>query len=232
MKGIHGAHLAPGVQIRFAVEDAKREKIPWVEYRNTTTGVTRTYLASSAKADAVSKLPVYSMQCVDCHNRPAHASEPPERAVDNAMSVGLLPTSLPFLRKKGVELIKAVYTSNDDAAQKIPTELSRYYQTSYPQIFTQRSSDINQAGKALVEIYNRNVFPDLKVTWGTFPSYLGHTDSTGCFRCHDEDHATSDKKTITQDCSTCHVPLAMDEASPEILKTLGVDETLTSIQKK
>src|SRR5450755_478138 len=51
--GIHGAHMSPGVQIRFAAADKKRQSIPWVEYRNTATGVVRIYQASDAKAASV-----------------------------------------------------------------------------------------------------------------------------------------------------------------------------------
>ncbi len=69
-------------------------------------------------------------------------------------------------------------------------------------------------------------FPDLKVTWGTYPNNPVHMDDPGCFRCHDDSHATSDKKTITQDCNTCHDLLATDESSPAILKTLGLDAPL------
>ena len=69
------------------------------------------------------------------------------------------------------------------------------------------------------------MFPDLKVTWGTYPNNLGHTDYPGCFRCHDEAHLTADKKTISQDCSLCHQPVAVDEASPDILKTLELNPT-------
>ena len=36
--GIHGAHLGPGVHIRYAAADKKRQTIPWVEYRNQQTG--------------------------------------------------------------------------------------------------------------------------------------------------------------------------------------------------
>ncbi len=80
------------------------------------------------------------------------------------------------------------------------------------------------AGQALAAIYGSNVFPDLKVTWGTYPSNLGHTDAPGCWRCHDDNHASADKKTIPQDCSTCHQMLATDEANPAILKTLGLGQ--------
>jgi hypothetical protein len=47
-------------------------------------------------------------------------------------------------------------------------------------------TDIQSAAVALSAIYGRNVFPDLRVTWGTYPSNLGHMDFPGCFRCHDE----------------------------------------------
>jgi hypothetical protein len=84
----------------------------------------------------------------------------------------------------------------------------------------------------VLAIYNRNVFPDLKVSWGTYPNNLGHTDFPGCFRCHDGSHATTDRKAIKQDCDVCHQPLAMDEASPEILKTLGLEERISRVQKQ
>ena len=60
----------------------------------------------------------------------------------------------------------------------------------------------------------------MKITWGTYPSLLGHDQTAGCFRCHDEEHATADGKVITQDCSLCHNLLADREADPAILKQL------------
>jgi hypothetical protein len=106
-------------------------------------------------------------------------------------------------------------------------------QQSYPAISTQRSQDISHAASEVVAIYNRNVFPDLKVTWGTYPNNIGHTDSAGCFRCHDGSHSTSDQKiTITQDCNTCHEPLAIEDTSPGVLKTLGLQDRISNLQKR
>ncbi len=82
----------------------------------------------------------------------------------------------------------------------------------------------------MLAIYNRNVFPDLKVTWGTYPNNLGHTDFPGCFRCHDGSHTAANGKTISQDCNVCHEPLAMEETKPAILKTLGIAERLSKVQ--
>jgi hypothetical protein len=220
--GIHGAHMGPGVHIRYAASDKKRQTIPWVEYTNG--GATQTYLADGTTPEAARALPTFEMQCVDCHNRAAHAFELAEHAIDHAMAAGQIAATLPFAKKTGVELLKAAYTSDDDAAQKIPAGLNAFYQQKYGDIWAKRSNDVQLAGQALLAIYRNNVFPDLKVTWGTYPNNLGHIDDPGCFRCHDGGHSTADKKVITQDCSTCHQMLATDETDPAILKTLGLGE--------
>src|ERR1700687_376904 len=46
--GIHGVHMGPDVHIRYGAADKKRQTIPWVEYRNTGSGVMRRYVASGA----------------------------------------------------------------------------------------------------------------------------------------------------------------------------------------
>jgi hypothetical protein len=216
--GIHGAHLGPGVHIRYAAADRKRQTIPWVEYSGK--GESRTYLAPGAKPDA--NLPVFEMQCVDCHNRAAHSFETAEHGVDDALANGLIARDLQFVKKTGLALLQQPYASNEDAAAKIPAGLTAFYRDKYPDVAARRAAEIQSAGQALAALYQRNVFPDLKVAWGTYPNNLGHMDTPGCFRCHDGDHATADKaKSITQDCTTCHQSLAVEEESPAILKSLG-----------
>jgi nitrate/TMAO reductase-like tetraheme cytochrome c subunit len=231
--GIHGKHFGPGVEIHYAASDPARQTIPWVEYRNRDTGKVRTFLADGATAQSVANLTRHQMQCVDCHNRPTHAFELPDRAVNKALGLGRISATLPFIKKKAVELLKASYSSNEEASRTIPAALARFYQQSYPVVSSQRARDISGAGAEIAAIYNRNVFPDLKVAWGAYPDNLGHTDFPGCFRCHDGSHSTADQKmTITQDCSTCHVPLAMDEANPQVLTTLGLADRIASLQKR
>jgi hypothetical protein len=219
---IHNAHLGAGVAIQYAAADKKRQTIPWVEYKNSRTGASKTYLASDAKPDAIAAMPKFAMQCVDCHNRAAHSFEAANRAVDGAIQRGEIPADLPFVKKTGFALIQAAYKSDEDAVSKITTSLSDFYRVKYPDVFAKRSNDIDAAARALTAIYARNVFPDLKVTWGTYPNNLGHADYPGCFRCHDDSHAAADKKTITQDCAACHTAVAVEESSPEILKSLGI----------
>jgi hypothetical protein len=214
---IHAAHLAPGIHIRYAAADKKRQTIPWVEYTDKQRGVSQIYLASGSTADSVRSLPTFEMQCVDCHNRPAHAFQLPGRAVNQAIAAGQIAASLPFVKKESVELLKA------SDASRIPQALTAFYLQGYPDVAAKQGDEIHAAGEALTAIYDRNVFSDLKVTWGTYPNNLGHTDNPGCFRCHDGAHLAADKNTITQDCSLCHQLVAMDEASPEVLKTLELN---------
>ena len=230
--GIHGKHFGPGVHIRFAAADTKRQTIPWVEYQNTATGASQTFLSDGSSPDSVKGLPKYEMQCVDCHNRPTHTFESPERGMNNALFLGEIPTGLPFIRKEGVALLNASYSSNLEAREKLPVALVSFYKQNYPDLYAKRSQDVQGAAEAVLRIYNRNVFPDLKVGWGTYPNNLGHTESPGCFRCHDSSHTAADGKSITQDCNACHELLATDEASPEILKTLGLEERISKVQKK
>ena len=230
--GIHGSHFGPGVEIRYAATDAKRQTIAWVEYKNALTGRKEIFLSDGATPESVTTLPKHQMQCVDCHNRPTHTFESAERSMNNALALGEIATSLPFVKKKGIELLEATYKSNAEASKKVPAALVSYYKQNYPDLYAKRSRDVDKAAQAILAIYNRNVFPDLKVGWGTYPNNLGHTEFPGCFRCHDGSHTAADGKTIIQDCNSCHEVLATDEASPQILKTLGIEERISRVQKK
>ena len=126
LAGIHGAHVGPGVHIRYAASDKKRQTIPWVEYSNTASSVTRTYLAAGATNESIASLATFEMQCVDCHNRAAHAFELPERAVDKAIAAGQIPITLPFAKKTAIEILKTSYASEEEAAQKIPAAFARF----------------------------------------------------------------------------------------------------------
>jgi hypothetical protein len=53
-------------------------------------------------------------------------------------------------------------------------------------------------------IYGRNVFPSMKVKFGTYPDNSGHNTSDGCLRCHDGTRVASDGSRINDDCEYCH----------------------------
>jgi len=220
--GIHGTHLGPGVAIRYAATDEQRQNIPWVEYNGP--GRKTLYTTADAKPDG-GGAPIRLMDCMDCHNRPSHSYDLPDRGVDKAMAAGRMSPALPFAKKKAVEILKAAYASRDEAERRIPEAFAKYYQDSYPAIWGQRQAEVTASAKELAALWERNIFPEMKVAWAAYPVNIGHTDFPGCFRCHDGSHAAKDGKSISQDCNACHNLLAMDEANPKVLTDLGIVES-------
>src|SRR6202140_5437064 len=221
--GIHGHHLADNARIRYISTDAERMIIPVVDYTDDQ-GKTTEFVSTDAKTtkEQLDKGEHRVMDCVDCHNRPTHAFDLPENAVDKQMSLGHISPELPYIRKKAVEVLKVSYPARDIAEHRIMEELNDFYRTNYPQIYQTRRTLVEQSGKEVAAIYLRNIFPDMRVTWGAHPNNLGHNDSPGCFRCHDGSHTSADGQTITNDCSACHQVLAAGEENPKVLSDLGM----------
>ena len=220
--GIHGAHVGQGIRIRYAHADAERQEIPWVEVTRAD-GSSAVYRSGDAPEEEISKLPVREMDCIDCHNRPSHTFSPPERALDEALAAGEVPADLPWIKKLGLELLtEGEYPSRDEAIAQIPAKLAERYQSVDGGIFEANREKIRRAGEAIAAIHGRNVFPEMKVNWGTYPNHIGHEDSPGCYRCHDGAHTNEAGAEISQDCSTCHELLAYGEEEPEVLSTLGI----------
>lgn len=213
--GIHGHHLADNAHIRYISTDAERQIIPVVDYTDDQ-GKTIEFVSTDAKPtpQQLEKGEHRTMDCIDCHNRPTHAFDLPENAVEKQMSLGHISPELPYIRKKAVEVLKVNYPSRDVARESIGAELNNFYRTNYPQIYQTRRALVQQAGEEVSAIYLRNIFPEMRLTWGAHPNNLGHNDSPGCFRCHDGSHTSADGQTITNDCSACHQVLAAGEENP------------------
>ena len=218
--GIHGRHLDANSRITYLAGDAQRQSIAQVTYRDDK-GQMVDYVTPDVKPFAQAK--PRQMDCVDCHNRPTHAFEMPENAVDRLITEHRVSRDLPFVKKMAVAVLKADYQSQDAASVKIPAAVADYYKASYPEVYGQKRALVDAAGDAIKDAYLRNVSPEMKLTWGTHPNHIGHQDGGGCFRCHDGSHVAKDGKAIASDCSTCHILLAQDEKDPKILKDLGVN---------
>ena len=164
------------------------------------------------------------MDCMDCHNRPAHKFQSPESAVNLVMSLGpndkgqpYIDTGLPYIKTNAVGVLCRPYKNQVGALEGIATTLAQ----NYPQ-----DPRIRPAIAAVQEIYTNNFFPEMKADWRSYPDNIGHKDWPGCFRCHDGKHvSTVGKRTIkANDCDACHLILAegsgsqINQLSPQGLK--------------
>lgn len=150
------------------------------------------------------------MTCLDCHNRPAHSYETPAAAVDRALAAGLLSPKLPSVKKYAIGLLTAKYASTAEAKAAIAAGLPKA-------VAGAGDSEV----RAVQALFEQNVSPEMKIAWNTYPNHLGHNDSPGCFRCHDDERKGPSGRVITQDCEACHSMVSSDEVKPKILDDLG-----------
>jgi len=220
--GIHGAHSALSGHIDYIATDEGRQVIPEVTF-TATNGQVTVYKSNDIK---VSEQQLASgehrqMDCIDCHNRPGHAFELPENAIDKQIVDGRISPALPYVKKEAIALLRASYSDRDTGIREVGARLTNFYNTTYPQADT---GAVKNAAEAAQAVYSSSVFSDMKVTWGTYPNNIGHTDSPGCFRCHDGNHVSAGGKEIPNDCSVCHDLLAMEEKDPKVLKDIGIGQ--------
>jgi len=190
-------HARKDITVEYVTTDAKRESIPYVRVTDARGQVTE-YFAPDAKAPPAGG-ETRRMDCLDCHTRPAHTFSPTvESAVDRAMAAGEIPRTLPFVHREAIAALKAEYPSQSAATEGIKQHLMGFYKD-------RSDGAVQQAVAATTRLYTTNVFPSMKITWGTYQSQMGHSQLTGCFRCHDDEHKTRDgKAAIRQDCALCH----------------------------
>jgi hypothetical protein len=188
-------HARPDVQIDYAVSPADPAVVTYVRAVQAATE----YLGPGVTAAPASGL--RRMDCLDCHSRPAHAfSATAERAVDQAIASGQISRALPFVRREAVAALRAEYDSEAVALAEIERRLKAFYAARGPAL----APDVSRAVDATQRLYRTNVFPRMKVTWGTYLPQNSHVDAPGCFRCHDDEHKATSGKIISQDCELCH----------------------------
>ena len=217
--GIHW-HADPQVQVRFRADEA-RQTVYEVEVTRPD-GSVKLFLPPDGAKSPEEGGEWQVMGCLDCHNRPSHTFRLPAEELDLALEQGRLDRSLPFLRQQGMQLLTAGYASHEAASAAITSGLAAFYRDQHPDVAAAQSDAISAAGEELSRIYSWNVFPSMNVDWGTYPRNIGHENFPGCFRCHDEEHATEDGETLSQDCFACHSLPAVEEENPDVLQQLEI----------
>ena len=199
-RGIHW-HANPDLRVEYVYTDEERQKIPWVRVTRPD-GSSEEYVGEGVTRGQAPAGTNRRMDCIDCHDVVAHRIEPSvEHAVDRAIASGAVSTSLPFVRREAVKLMQAKYDTTDAALSAIDQGLRGFYKAQSGQV---DGAALERAVTALGTVYQRNVFPTMNVTFGTYPDNLGHTSSLGCFRCHDGSLTAKDGSGITSDCESCH----------------------------
>jgi hypothetical protein len=211
--GIHW-HMNIANEITYIATDEHRQVIPWVQAKDRQGNITQYYdRTRPLTAEQIATGTKRKMDCVDCHNRPAHAYLPPDVAVDQAFVSGRLDPSLPYLKRKAVEILSGSYETTPQALSAIDSNLNEFYRTSYKEVYSQKQQAIKSAVTEVQRIFQTYFFPEMKTDWQTHPNNIGHLYFAGCFRCHDGEHVSDSGKVITNNCNVCHT-MIYDSAGP------------------
>jgi nitrate/TMAO reductase-like tetraheme cytochrome c subunit len=196
--GIHW-HMMVTNKVEYYATDAQRQTIPWIR-RTAADGTVTVYRTPDFKGEPDPKA-IRQMDCMDCHNRPAHKYQSPDSAVDEAMYLGRIDTHLPAIKRTIVDLLTKPYPNAAAATAALDQGLRAHYAAA---------PNLNDTIAAAQAIYRTNFFPEMNADWSKYPDNIGHLDSAGCFRCHDGKHQLvgGGKQVLTNDCNTCHTILA------------------------
>jgi hypothetical protein len=218
--GIHW-HMNLANEITFIPSDTQRQVIPWIRVKDRNGKITEYYdRTRPLNAEQIAAAEKRRMDCIDCHNRPAHAYLPPDVAVDQTFSAGRLDPSLPYLKRQTVEVLNRSYNTEAEAISTIASSLDDFYRINYSQLYAQKTDTIKSAITETQRIFKTYFFPEMKTNWATHPNNIGHLYSSGCFRCHDGEHVSATGQVIRSDCNICHSLVSDSARQVTITKTI------------
>ena len=203
--GIHW-HMNISLKVEYIARDEQREDIPWVRVTDLEGHVTIYQDKTSPMSEEQMRTAeIRRMDCVDCHNRPSHKYNPPDRLVDLAIATGQVDPALPGIKKIATEAMAGEYETQEAALDSIANKILASYTANHPEILESNRGALDRAIAATQQYFSQNMFPEMKVRWNRYHDNLGHFLYPGCMRCHDGNHVSDAGEVVSKDCSSCHI---------------------------
>jgi hypothetical protein len=211
-EGIH-FHMLFERKVEYIARDHERQDIAWLRVTQPDGSVEEYENEDEPLTDEEREsLPVRTMECVDCHSRPAHVFTSPIDSVNAALADGRIPSGIPYIKEGAVRALDADYQTVEEAMQAIEANLLEFYQEEHPdELDGDAAQTLGTSVAVLRDIYRSTIFPEMKADWKAHPNNIGHRDSLGCFRCHNDSMVSSSGDPVFTDCNRCHSIMAQGE---------------------
>jgi hypothetical protein len=225
--GIHWHVLS---KVEYIASDEHATSIDWVGVERAD-GTSEEYLdeslveiseqAGSTADELQANTEPTRMSCYDCHNRVGHAEPLPGKAVDQALMEHAIDPAIPWVKKNAMAIVANGYSSESELQDGL-RELTAAYHRDYPHLFVGQAPAIGRSVGTINRLGVQFVESKSAEHGDVYPSYLGHTDSSGCFRCHDGGHFKLDQGRLTDEpipssCQTCHTFPTVGEQAPSVM---------------
>lgn len=223
LEGIH-SHGNPGREIQYEMLDEAGTRVGAITVLQDGKQVARYQRPDETGTPVATR----TMDCMDCHNRPSHQFDlDADVAADRALAQGLLDRAVPYAKNAAVTLLNQETPSRADAPTHFTKAVRDLYAASWPEEKVS-AEDLDKLGAGIAALYLRNIFPEMKVTWRTYPMQVNHRDDkdqVGCFRCHNDDYEATMLEAgregkLDQDCERCHAMLATEEDPADFEDTM------------
>ena len=204
LSGIHW-HVSKDSTVEYYAADEDRQDIVWMRVTNKKDGTVNIFRNQEFKGEPPAAL-VRNMDCMDCHNRPAHVFATANDAVERAMALGNLSSTLPNIKRTAVQ---AMLQKDITTGLAAPAKIAEFIKAKY-----EGNPEVPATVAAVQQIYSETIYPERKADWRVYPNNIGHKDWPGCFRCHDDKHKTAAGETVrASDCTSCHVILSQGKGT-------------------
>jgi len=218
--GIHW-HVNENEIVEYYATDAKRMDIPWMRVTDLRSDTVRVFRTPDFDGEPPPDQ-IRVMDCMDCHNRPAHVFPTVNDTIERAMAIGAISLKLPSIKRLAAQaMTQEEITTAAAAPALIESFLRERYARSLPALEAELTATIAEVQR----LYSLTIFPDRKADWTVYPDHIGHKDWPGCFRCHDNEHRSDDGRTVSgSDCNSCHTILAQGAgAQMQMLSAQGLE---------
>ena len=64
----------------------------------------------------------------------------------------------------------------------------------------------------------------MKVSYDVYPEHIGHLETNGCFRCHNDSFKADNGRVISKDCNLCHT--IVGQGNPEKMEYSTIKDSL------
>lgn len=199
-----GIHWHIENDVFYYAADSREQSIPYVrvvgedgsfdEYIDIESDYDSTFFKDSE---------LKKMDCITCHNRISHRIYTPSESMDAVLMRMVVDSKIPNIHNKGVEVLSGDYATQEEGLAGIAS-LTDYYKENHSDYYVANKGKIETAVEEIRQVYTDSVFIEQEVDWDSHASNMGHTNTPGCFRCHDGKHLNEKAEAVRLECNLCH----------------------------
>jgi hypothetical protein len=131
---------------------------------------------------------------------------------------------IPYIKKVAMEVLRNKFSTKDSALMAIKDSITNFYKRNYGAFYSTSQELINRSIESISKGYSENTFPRMKVTYDEYPEHIGHLETDGCFRCHNDAFRSESGRVISKDCNLCHT--IVGQGKPASMQLTGVRDAL------